>query len=185
MWEQLFTPPPSAPPGAFLTPYQDAPLDLDAGGHAFYHARRPALQAALRALAQSTPQAVAARLAAAYSAHYGQACRGMHWGSAPLGLLQLLARGLGAPTLAALCDAIAYSFRALHSGLPDLLLWRVEGGGGGVRVRLVEVKGPSDTLRDGQLAWLHILAEAGVDVAVCKVTAAAAPKAAAGAAGAP
>ena len=172
LWEQLFgseaSPP---PPGAFLTPFQDAPLDLDAGGHAFYSARRGALQGALRAIAACDAPALAARLAAAWAAHHGQAARGLHWGAAPLGLLQLLAGGLGGPTLAALCDALAFNYRGLHSGLPDLVLWRVGGEGGGARVRLVEVKGPSDSLRDGQLAWLHILGEAGVDVAVCKVTA--------------
>ena len=146
-------------------------MDLDGGGHAFYGARRGALQGALRAIAASDAPALAARLAAAWGAHHGQACRGLHWGAAPLGLLQLLAVGLGGPTLAALCDALAFNYRALHSGLPDLVLWKAGGVGGAPRVRLVEVKGPSDSLRDGQLAWLHILAEAGVDVAVCKVTA--------------
>ena len=71
-----------------------------------------------------------------------------------------------------------------------MLLWRVvmaQGGGGGapeftppspdltlppgakVEVKLVEVKGPSDTLRDGQAAWLQVLAESGVDCVMCKV----------------
>ena len=38
-----------------------------------------------------------------------------------------------------------------------------------VEVRLSEVKGPRDVLSDTQRAWLSILAEAGVQVEVCRV----------------
>jgi Fanconi-associated nuclease 1 len=202
MWDVLFCSPPGEPAevrGVFLSPYQDAPLDLDSGGNLFYRRREGAIRETLAAIAAASAQELSVMLEVSWRAHFGQVCRGMHWDSAPLGLLQLLAVGLGAGTLAALCNALAFNYRALHSGLPDLVLWRVEDAGGmgaassgssscpsgiqgcgtggtlpsgqRVRVRLVEVKGPTDHIRDGQLAWIHILAEAGVDFAVCKVCA--------------
>jgi Fanconi-associated nuclease 1 len=105
---------------------------------------------------------------------------------------------LGGPALAALCDALAADRKALDAGLPDLLLWRVEGraphapfapapphGLGGadapelalppgarVAVRFVEVKSPNDKLSDKQRVWLRILRAAGVDARVCRVLAA-------------
>jgi Fanconi-associated nuclease 1 len=196
-----------APAGAFLTPFQDAPLDLDVG--CFSGARASALRARVAEVGAMAPSTLVGALGAAWRAHKGQVARGMRWAAAPLPLLQLIALGLSPPTLAALCDALCANYRLLSGGLPDLLLWRVdfaeggaeEGGGLGVpffapppaapapgapagacadvdlalpptaavRVRFVEVKGPSDKLRDGQHAWLRILGECGADTGVCKV----------------
>lgn len=58
----------------------------------------------------------------------------------------------------------------LHSvfaagGMPDLLLWHP----GRRAAMLSEVKGPRDQLSDQQLAWLHVLADGGLEVEVLKV----------------
>jgi len=116
----------------------------------------------------------------------------MQWKSAPLALLQLIAVGLGGGTLAALCDALAYAHRNLQGGLPDLLLWKVTQTqtdtpfpvfplkdskhsdlilpqGARVDIKFVEVKGPTDLLRDGQAVWLQILTEVGANASILKV----------------
>ena len=48
-------------------------------------------------------------------------------------------------------------------GFPDLLVWR------GEEVRLIEVKGPGDQLRPGQVQWLLRLREAGLKADVLRV----------------
>ena len=39
--------------------------------------------------------------------------------------LQIIAMGLGGPSIACLCDAFCFDYRHLTGGMPDLLLWRI------------------------------------------------------------
>ena len=121
-WDLLFSSP--QPHGAFLTAYQDAPLDLDSPA-AFYSRRRDAIKARLQFLACASDAALLAFVGAAWRDNYGCACRGMNWAATPLPLLQLLALGLGGAALACLVDALAANHKQLTGGMPDLLLWRV------------------------------------------------------------
>jgi Fanconi-associated nuclease 1 len=124
MWDVLFGPASQSVPDVFLTPYQDAPLDLDCPG-VFYASRRKAIEARVTQIAGMTPHQIAEDLGRTWRAHYGQACRGMRWDTYPLQLLQLIAVGMGGPTLACLADALAADHKHLTGGMPDLLLWRV------------------------------------------------------------
>jgi hypothetical protein len=145
-------------------------------------------------LAGSSGEQLIDVVGSAWRAHYGQVSRGLKWSAQPLQLLQLMAVGLGGPALACLCDALCWDHKHLMGGLPDLLLWRVmvPSGGGAlvpgppppscahpdlvlppgavVHVRLVEVKGPRDTLSEKQHLWLRVLLAARVHAGVCKVT---------------
>jgi len=191
-WDSvIFVGPPLAPSGVFLSPYQDAPLDLDLYG-VFSKNRRKAIKDALCRIARYSTDELICALGESWRKHYGQVCRGMQWKSAPLALLQLIAVGLGGGTLAALCDALAYAHRNLQGGLPDLLLWKVTQTqtdtpfpvfplkdskhsdlilpqGARVDIKFVEVKGPTDLLRDGQAVWLQILTEVGANASILKV----------------
>ena len=53
-------------------------------------------------------------------------------------------------------------------GAPDLLLWRHSSCE--PKVKAVEVKSKNDQLSDQQRAWLLALRDAGVTVAVCRVS---------------
>lgn len=249
----------------FLTPYQDAPLDLDSPG-VFYMHRYSAIRARLSQVASASGEWIVGEIGRVWRRHYGQVARGMRWDTYPLQLLQLIAVGIGGPSLACLCDAMAWDHKHTSGGMPDLLLWRVtlpvadndaaevpiasssadqaadtdghlegvaphdvgsahqqlniadphgpdltslptwparstldgainginwhaEGTNGSsssaapqlqrhsarivlphVRVRLVEVKGPRDTLSEKQHVWLRILGEAGVNAGLCKIS---------------
>tara|TARA_B100000795_G_scaffold126306_1_gene94248 strand:+ start:300 stop:482 length:183 start_codon:yes stop_codon:yes gene_type:complete len=56
--------------------------------------------------------------------------------------------------------------------MPDLLLWRVHGAAARAagapfgEARLVEVKSPSDSLSQQQIAWIDLLLRSGVRSAV-------------------
>uniref|UniRef100_A0A7S3HLV0 Fanconi-associated nuclease n=1 Tax=Spumella elongata TaxID=89044 RepID=A0A7S3HLV0_9STRA len=107
----------------FVTPFQDAPLDL--GHRSFYRTRRVAIQKRIAQIASfSTPQLIA-ELGVVYRKHYGENCRGVHWG-VTLPLLQLMAVCMGSATVAAVCNALSVNYKHFTGGAPDLMLVRVQ-----------------------------------------------------------
>mmetsp|Transcript_20841 Transcript_20841/g.52787 ORF Transcript_20841/g.52787 Transcript_20841/m.52787 type:complete len:99 (+) Transcript_20841:3-299(+) len=67
------------------------------------------------------------------------------------------------------CSLYAEHYAAWGGGVPDLMLWRT--GNEQPSLRFVEVKGPGDSLSNGQRAWLDKLLAAGADAFVCHVDA--------------
>ena len=60
--------------------------------------------------------------------------------------------------------------RSHRSGLPDLIVFPDESSACESGYRLVEVKGPGDSLQKNQIRWMRFFAEHGIDHAVCHVT---------------
>jgi len=145
-------------PGMLPGTLQMAPLDL--GLPSFAERRRSLLDAALDEI---RADAGVARLHHAFTHHMGEAIRGVRWAAWSPADLEAVLTGIGGTVVAGVLDALACG--AARSGLPDL--WVLEGPA--VRVpglfpgRLapgglaIEVKGPSDSLRDGQRVWLDRL----------------------------
>ena len=155
LWSQLFSLP---VPDAFRTPFQTAPLDFDSDG--FYTARMPEIEAQLSLIADGAAPAL---IASIWEEHLGTLCRGVNWERWSLEDLQIIARCVGGPGLAAVCRLLAQDLG--QGGMPDLLLWHPERN----EVKLVEVKGPRDRLSDQQRAWIAALEDAGLAVEVLKV----------------
>jgi hypothetical protein len=92
--------------------------------------------------------------------------------------LVTLAEGLGPAGLLALLEPVLAWGRRAFGGLPDLVVLpgdevRVDGawpGRLGAGLHLVEVKGPGDSLREGQRVWLDRFTRAGVAAEVWQVT---------------
>lgn len=91
-----------------------------------------------------------------------------------------IADAAGPPVLAAVLQKAANLLRrqAAVTGLPDLVVWgnasrtssaRSSDSSAGTSLWLLEVKGPSDSLRDNQLEWLAELSAAGANVGVVHV----------------
>lgn len=95
-----------------------------------------------------------------YFTWHGRQARGVDWARWKIGDLTDIARCLGGPVLALLCERFATDFRFTHSGLPDLLLWNPSTK----RAKLVEVKGPGDSLSEKQIIWIDALARRGCDI---------------------
>jgi hypothetical protein len=57
-------------------------------------------------------------------------------------------------------QASSLGWRWLNQGWPDYLVWK------NGKISFVEVKGPRDTLRPGQVRMLDILSYAGLDVSI-------------------
>jgi hypothetical protein len=172
------------PPGTWLCPLADAPLDYGAG---IAHRRPHATAARCAFLKSMSPAqlaqevtAVQQRLKGASEAAVMQHRRGGGWPcSMPAHMLPHLAAALGGPLCASLCDAYANCYESCLCGYPDLILWRRkqqpgDAAGACYDFRLVEVKGPGDKLSDRQRWSLSLLTKGGADVSVCYVAAAAA-----------
>lgn len=95
-----------------------------------------------------------------YYRWHGRSARGIDWSRWKIGELQEIALCLGGPVLALICERFATDFRFTHSGLPDLLLWDPATQ----RAKLVEVKGPGDSLSEKQIIWIDALARRGCNI---------------------
>ena len=76
-------------PNIFVTPYQDAPLDLGARDAAFYWRRRCAIRTALRALCRASRTELCAAVERAVRLHFKTQCRGLSWGHRGVDVRQL------------------------------------------------------------------------------------------------
>jgi hypothetical protein len=152
-WDQIFAP----LPGAFLHPFQNAPLDVSSSG--FFESRRAMLVERLEALARLD---VADALHHAYSAHEGTSSLFVRWELYTADVLARSALGLGAALLPIL-ERIARNPGRHSKGLPDLLIWEDS------RVAAVEVKGPGDQVRLEQRLWHDAMLRAGLDVRIAQV----------------
>ena len=110
-------------------------------------------------------------LRAAWAAHEGESVVGVDWvrwrrdeggGGGGVGELEVIAACMGGRLLALICDALARDYLQASHGMPDLFLWRDDGGA----CAFVEVKGPGDSLSCAQQAWLLRFATVGADARV-------------------
>ena len=80
---------------------------------------------------------------------------------------QSFCRALGGARLAAVVEYKLGDHAHRRSGMPDLVLWHARRH----YVRVVEVKGPKDTLSAKQRLWLEWFAAHDVDAQLCAVVA--------------
>jgi hypothetical protein len=154
-WEQIFAP----VPGAFVNPFQAAPLDMYS--REFHASRRDMIDRRLVELEQAD---LGGELLAAYDRHFGTANSWVAW------------RGLEREVLAAALDSIPrvhwlaiwrrllFDPQANRAGCPDLVLLDPSRG-----YCLVEVKGPGDQLQLNQRRWLRFFQAEGIPARVAFV----------------
>jgi Fanconi-associated nuclease 1 len=165
LWDCLFAP--THGPGAVAGAMADAPLDLLEGGGAFYRRRVHAIEATLEAIERG--EAVE-RWNRAYKEHYGEAAIGVQWGALDTALTAHALEALGGAVVSTICRTLALDYVGSQHGAPDLLLLAPPSPSAPCgAARFVEVKGPGDALRDGQLAWIDVLVRAGAEVDVAYV----------------
>ncbi|XP_049561622.1 fanconi-associated nuclease 1 isoform X3 [Orcinus orca] len=163
LWDVIFM---DGIPDAFRNAYQAAPLDLCTDS--FFASRAPAIETRLRQIHGASAESLRAWVAAAWQAQEGRVASLVSWDRfASLRQAQDLVSCLGGPILSGVCRRLAMDFRHCRGGLPDLVVWSSQSH----RVKLVEVKGPSDRLSQKQMIWLDELHRLGADVEVCHVAA--------------
>jgi hypothetical protein len=155
-WEQIFAP----VPGVFHNPYQSIPSDMYTAD--FRRRRRPQLESRLGALREAS---LAQELLCAWHRYYPYQCRWLSWRRlSPEMLAQALA-AIPAAHLLAIWERMLFDPGENRRGFPDLIALGHAPGD----YRLVEVKGPGDSLQDQQKRWLRFFMEQGIDARVLKV----------------
>ena len=154
-WEVLFAP----VPGAFLNPYQDAPVDLYWDD--FAAQRKDLIAAQKKRLAD--PEEFGRILHATFAAKAGVANALMSWRHFDRRLLQGLLEAVPHAQLLRLAGHLIENLGALRTGFPDLLVLR-----GRRNYEFVEVKGPGDSLRPAQRLWLDYLGRNGFNARVLR-----------------
>lgn len=159
-------------PGMLPTRFLAGPLDL--GTPAFAERRREAVQARLAQVRAGQGAAWVARHAERYA---GVVLGGVSWGLAPAEVLVRAAAELGGEALGAGMSILLEQGWSAARGLPDLVVLAgppvvlPEGLPATLPpgLLLVEIKGPSDSLRDEQRVWHDRLLRAGATVELWRV----------------
>ncbi|MFT6377319.1 MAG: hypothetical protein ACJARS_003980 [bacterium] len=157
--------------GALPTPFLTGPLDL--GTENFEARRRPQIETLFAAIRAGSSEDL---IRDAWRRWHGCALTGAVWSSVTQAQLVAVAKGLGPePLVAMLAHLLRHGLRST-SGLPDLVVLpgpvaRIDGFPSRIPNDLVcvEVKGPTDSLRDGQRVWLDRLVSIGISAEVWHV----------------
>ncbi|KAI8066909.1 hypothetical protein BC940DRAFT_239533 [Gongronella butleri] len=158
-WDIIFAP----IPGAFETPYQTAPLDLESD--AFYVERVSLIHDRVELVSQSLQAALdLIKTHDDQNRPLNTMCTGVNWNYALQDLLEI-AECIGAHSLSCLSSLLAEEYGHRRGGMPDLCCWDYENK----KCLFAEIKGPSDTLSETQKMWLHTLSNIGIPVEVCHV----------------
>lgn len=155
-WEQIFAP----LPGAFNNPFQSAPADMYE--QSFQASRGAILSARLRQLAGMD---LAQELPNLWRQYEGYQCRWVNWKYLDEALVTAVAAIIPGDHLLAIWRRMLFDPGENRRGFPDLLALGVTPG----EYRMIEVKGPGDTLQDSQRRWLRFFAREGIPASVARV----------------
>ncbi|XP_067948850.1 fanconi-associated nuclease 1-like [Watersipora subatra] len=160
-WDIIFQPGIS---DTFFNNYQCKPLDFQSDE--FYPRRRKSIEERLREVRQASRKELAAIVEPVWRDKYEQCSICVSWDvfQSADDVLDLMLC-LGMPLLADICERLAKGYRFCRSGLPDLTMWNGQSG----KYKIVEVKGPGDTLSTKQRLWLDYLVRRGANAEVCHV----------------
>ncbi|MBY4677909.1 VRR-NUC domain-containing protein [Marinobacterium arenosum] len=154
-WQQIF----ADLPGVYSQPFQAAPLDIDSGQ--FYRRRRALFEQRFAELQHCD---LRTELTACWQQKTGTQNPLVRWATLKLELLCEIADRLPRAQLIALLRTLAFDIRHFRAGLPDLMLWRHDD------YRMVEVKGPGDSLQESQKRWLEQFQQLGIPYQICHVS---------------
>lgn len=154
-WEQIFLP----LPGAFVNPFQAAPLDMYSGD--FYRRRRQSLDQRLQFLAHSD---LPTELLTAFDRYREISNRWVNWRALSREFLANALRCIPVAHWLLIWRRILFDPQANRSGLPDLLALDPQRG-----YCLIEVKGPGDQLQLNQKRWLRYFAQHAIPARVARV----------------
>ncbi len=154
-WEQIFSP----VPGAFVHPFQSAPLDMYS--RAFHAARRESVD---RRLAQLASGDLAVELLQAFDTHQGVSNAWVGWRGLRRELLEHALTIIPREHWLAIWRRLLFDPEANRNGCPDLLALDEQAG-----YCLIEVKGPGDALQLHQRRWLRFFQAQGIPARVAWV----------------
>ncbi|KAG5930625.1 hypothetical protein E4U42_005287 [Claviceps africana] len=167
-------------PNVFQTAYQTCPLDLHTD--AFFPARASEINHRLVEIANGEGEGLLRRVWEREHVRRPSVV-GLNWDFDVQDMAELVGCFQGS-ALAAVCKVMAQEYKHRGGGVPDLILWRRAEDGSSEsnaareaagrprgEVMFAEVKSANDRLSDTQRLWIHVLAGAGVKVALVNAVA--------------
>ncbi|XP_029175953.1 fanconi-associated nuclease 1-like isoform X2 [Nylanderia fulva] len=148
-------------PGACVSTYQNAPLDLYSSE--FYENRKEQIDIKLQILRKYDSETLSKHLKHAFELHHEYTClyQGTIFDNSDS--FQEVAFCLGVEGILGICERLIHNFRLWKAGFPDLIVWNKYTK----QYKIVEVKGPGDSLSIKQKLWLDYLNHLGLNTEVC------------------
>ncbi|KAK0175354.1 hypothetical protein PV327_009108 [Microctonus hyperodae] len=161
-WNEIYN---VSVPGAFICRYQNAPLDL--WSSMFIENRQKQIQKRIVALNQLNIEDLCEEMHECYVSHKQNSSLmtpNLFHDSEDI---KEIIRCLGLKKVIGLCLVLLNDFYHLSAGFPDLIVWNADT----LECKVVEVKGPGDSLSIKQKLWINRLMELGINTEVCYVKA--------------
>ncbi|XP_024874782.1 fanconi-associated nuclease 1-like [Temnothorax curvispinosus] len=148
-------------PGAWVSLYQDAPLDLYSSE--FYKNRKKQIDMKLQMVRKYDSETLSKHLKREFELHceYKSIAQGNIFNDSSS--LQEIAFCLGVEGVVGICERLIYNFPLWKAGFPDIFVWNARTK----QYKIVEVKGPGDSLSTKQKLWLDYLIQLGLNTEVC------------------
>ncbi|CAG5092049.1 Similar to Fan1: Fanconi-associated nuclease 1 (Mus musculus) [Cotesia congregata] len=160
LWDEIYG---ISVPGAFVCPYQTAPLDLF--GSQFYPNRREAIDQKFSYYEELDADSLSEIMYEnfiTYREYFSLMSNNLVEDGQDF---KDIVRCLGVKAVVGICKLMAKNYCQWSAGFPDLIVWNSRKK----RCRVVEVKGPGDSLSVKQKLWIKNLMELGVKTEVCLV----------------
>ncbi|XP_011641094.1 fanconi-associated nuclease 1-like [Pogonomyrmex barbatus] len=148
-------------PGAWVSLYQDAPLDLYSSE--FYENRKKQIDMKLQIVRKFDEETLSRHLKREFDLHceYKSIFQGNIFDNS--NSFQEVTYCLGVEGVVGICERLIHNFPLWTAGFPDLIVWNVHTK----QYKIVEVKGPGDSLSTKQKLWLDYLNRLGLNTEVC------------------
>ncbi|XP_039306168.1 fanconi-associated nuclease 1 [Solenopsis invicta] len=148
-------------PGAWVSLYQYAPLDLYSSE--FYENRKEQIDMKLQIIRKFDSETLSRHLKHEFEMHceYASIIQANIFKDS--NCFQEVAFCLGVEGVVGICKRLIHNFSLWRAGFPDLIVWNANTK----QYKIVEVKGPNDTLSTKQKLWLDYLNRLGLNTEVC------------------
>ncbi|XP_072747901.1 fanconi-associated nuclease 1 [Anoplolepis gracilipes] len=148
-------------PGTYVSLYQDAPLDLYSSE--FYENRKEQIDMKLQIIRKLDSETLSRHLKTKFDLHreYTSLYHGTLFDDS--NNFQEIAFCLGVEGIVGICERLIHNYRLWRAGFPDLIVWNAHTK----QYKIVEVKGPKDSLSTKQQLWLDYLNHLGLNTEVC------------------
>ncbi|EFN77506.1 Coiled-coil domain-containing protein MTMR15 [Harpegnathos saltator] len=147
-------------PGTCLSSYEPTPLDLFSSE--FYENRKEQIDMKLQIIRKLDVETFSNHLKHQFDLRheYTSICQSNIFDSCSF---QEIALCLGVEGVVGICERLIQNYTLWKAGFPDLIVWNPHTK----QYKIVEVKGPGDSLSTKQKLWLQYLNQLGLNTEVC------------------
>lgn len=153
-WDIIYAP----VSGVFFNPFQRGPIDLYTPD--FVHSRRALIAGRFKELEKNGPRDLAMAI---YRAKIGVTNPFVHWMYVNEQLLEAALEKIPVQDLLRIFERLLIDLKNNSSGFPDLIVFDQNS------YRMIEIKGPGDTLQKNQARWFRYFEEQAIPAAVVNV----------------